>query len=135
MILVLIFGVSASFAADMNQTEDTIMSSSDTSTISLVSDDNNKTLRSLDDSNDILSDGGSAGTFSDLNVLIKGTENSGTLTLDNNYRYDSNTDNAFKNGITISKPITIDGNGYTIDGDNLVRSFIVNANNVILKNI
>ncbi|MBE6500678.1 MAG: hypothetical protein E7Z80_09100 [Methanobrevibacter thaueri] len=135
MILVLIFGISASFAANVNQTGDTIMSSSDTSTISLVSDDNNKTLQSLDDSKDILSEGGNAGTFSDLNVLIKGTENGGTLTLDNNYKYNSNTDNAFKNGITISKPITINGNGYTIDGDNLVRSFIVNANNVILKNI
>jgi len=70
------------------------------------------------------------GTFTSLQEKINNAGD--VLILENNY---TNTDNFNSNGITISKSITIDGNGYTIDALNKGRIFTINANNVILKNI
>lgn len=70
------------------------------------------------------------GTYTELKNLI----NSGndTINLDKDYAYDS-SDNM--NYVGISKQITINGNGHTIDAKNLVRHFYITGNNVVLKNI
>ena len=52
---------------------------------------------------------------------------SGTLVLQKDYIINSSID--------INQPITIDGNGHTIDAEGLSKIFNINANNVNLKNI
>ena len=123
LVLVLIFGVGVSFAADTDQGDalhainnDTAVSVSDTDAVSII--DDNK-----------LSDG--AGAFNDLNTLIKGTESGGTLTLTEDFEYNSETDS----GLVINKPITIDGDGHTIKGNDIDYLIKVTGDNVVLKNL
>lgn len=72
------------------------------------------------------------GTFNDLSELING--DSDVIELNSDYKY-SSTDSVAKGGITINRPLTINGNGHTINASNSVRIFIVNSSNVILNNI
>ena len=87
----------------------------------------------VDDSiNDTVADDSKIGTFNDLSDLINGNDD--VIELNKDYKY-SPTDTVAKDGIAINKPITINGNGRTIDASNSVRIFIVNSSNVILNNI
>ncbi|WP_407374875.1 hypothetical protein [Methanobrevibacter sp.] len=72
-------------------------------------------------------------TFTELNSLIN-DKASFQVTLDSPYKYDPNYDSNFKNGISITRSMIIDGNGYTIDGSNIARLFLV-SNYVNFKNI
>ena len=105
-------------AADVNQTigdTNNLVSSVDTLGVSLSNDD---FVGSADN-----------GTFTDLQKKIDGAEEGSTITLENNY-YVANADTVF-----ISKTLTIDGNGFTIDGNKVSRIFNIEADNVVLKNI
>ena len=75
------------------------------------------------------------GSYSDLVYLITLTEAGSTLTLYHDYKYNTETDQDYVNGITISKSITINFNGHTIDGNTQASIFTIQANNVVLKNI
>ncbi len=88
---------------------------------------------SVDDgiNDDIVADS-EIGTFNELYDLINGNDD--VIELNKDYKY-SSTDTVAKDGIAINKPITINGNGRTIDASNSVRIFIVNSSNVILNNI
>ena len=79
---------------------------------------------------------GATGSFSDLNKLINEDFSSNdTITLSSNYKY-SDGDDDFVHGIWIGRGVTIDGNGFTLDGSNSARMFNVNTNNeVIIKNL
>ena len=79
---------------------------------------------------------GATGSFSDLNKLINEDFSSNdTITLSSNYKY-SDGDDDFVHGIWIGRGVTIDGNGFTLDGSNSARMFDVNTNNeVIIKNL
>ncbi len=69
------------------------------------------------------------GSFTELAALIDSTED--TLTLTQNYARGIDEDN-----ITISKDITIDGNGYTISANNQTSAFtIAESANVVLENM
>ena len=68
--------------------------------------------------------------FNQLNVEINQTAEHETLILEKDYKHGD--DNA---NITITKSITIDGKGHTIDGDKKGRIFYIAADNVTLKNI
>ena len=70
-------------------------------------------------------------SFEDLSAKINETSENGILTLDCDYEYK----NGSNKGIMISKPITIDGAGHTLDGKKASRMFNVTADNVTLKNI
>lgn len=73
------------------------------------------------------------GTFTDLNNLVK---NGGTITLTQDYAYNSATDSSLKAGVAISKASTIIyGNGHTIDGMNIARIFRITANDVKVYNL
>ena len=74
----------------------------------------------------------STGTFSDLNTAIN--ESASELNLTRNYTY-SDGDSDYIGGIIIDKQITINGNGFTIDGNNQAMAFNITASNVILNNI
>ena len=72
-----------------------------------------------------------AKTFTELLALI---DSGSEINLDSNYIFDA-SDYLLIHGINITRPITINGNGFTLDGSNLVRFFNVNADNVIFNNI
>ena len=58
------------------------------------------------------------------------------LVLDKDYMYSSVNDIDFKDGVVVSKDnFVIDGQGHTIDGQNLARVFNVTGVNVTIKNI
>ena len=76
------------------------------------------------------------GTFTALNYLIKDATE---VNLTGNFTYDEVTDgDAFVDGIVIDHALTINGNGYTINGNNVARIFNVTAattlNNVTFVN-
>ena len=72
------------------------------------------------------------GTFNDLQVKID-TASEGTVNLANNYTYDESFS---QEGIKITKAITINGNGFTINGLDKARIFNINASeNIVLNNI
>lgn len=80
--------------------------------------------------------------FDELCEKIRNTPEGGTLVLDKDYKYSNGSNGGSSKGIIISKPITIDGNGHTIDGNRndmninfSSRIFNITADNVILKNI
>ena len=73
-----------------------------------------------------------------MNYTINGNNNS-VIELSNDFYYDAAYDAvydaAFVNGIVINRPVTIKGNGNTIDAKKQARIFNIQSNNVILKNI
>lgn len=73
----------------------------------------------------------STGDFYDLLVKIHNTPEGGLLFLDRDYEYV----NGSNKGILISKPITIDGAGHTLNGKELSRIFNITADNVTIKNV
>ena len=72
------------------------------------------------------------GTFTDLQNKIDDADEGSTITLENDYRYD---DSVEWSPISISKSLTIDGNGYTIDGMNHVKIFNIENADVVLSGI
>ena len=73
-------------------------------------------------------------TFWDLNNAINGNAND-TITLDRDYAYNPASDSAFTEGIVINRPVTINGNGYTINANGKARIFQITGNDVVLENI
>lgn len=71
------------------------------------------------------------GYFDELSAKINATPEGGILVLDKDYVYL----NGSNKGIIISKSITINGNGHTLDGNNISRIFNITADNVVLRNI
>lgn len=118
LVLILTIGV-------VSATEDNI-----TSNYQTINNDENINI-SNDQSNKLLAEN-SQGTFIELSDLIESTPENNTLKLDKDYM---NEGNVSKEGIIISKPITIDGNGHTLNADNLSRIFCIKSSNVILKDI
>jgi C1A family cysteine protease len=73
----------------------------------------------------------SSGSFSELQTQINNIEEGGVLNLSKDYQYaDGSTE-----GVRISKPITINGNGYVLDAKGQSRIFNITSDNVTLKNI
>lgn len=111
-----------------------VVSASDNSTSNIVCADNdvsNECLQVADgtDSDELAA---GIGTFADL---AKDIGNSGSnLKLTKNYTY-VYSDSDYKKGISIDKEVVIDGNGFTINGQNKAKPFIISQNNVVLKNI
>ena len=128
ILLVALLTVSAVNAAD-NTTSD-IVSMEDTNDEFLTVEDNHiieqseneGTLGAKDD-----------GTFTALQKKIDDADEYSTITLENDYY---NTDGFNKEGIVISKSLTIDGKGHTIDAKKLSRIFTVETySGLSLKNI
>ena len=71
-------------------------------------------------------------SFSNLQNLIENSFEGATITLNDDYCWDSNYTGS---AVFIEKSITINGNGHTIDGDENSRIFIISAKNVVLNNI
>ena len=112
----------ASAAEDMND-----------STIELSDASSQDNLTLTDD--DVLNDPSSPiGTFKDLRDEINAATNE--VDLQRDYAFNDSTDRGYTlSGITVNKPLTINGNGHTIDARNLSRIFAVLSSNVVIKNI
>ncbi len=76
------------------------------------------------------------GNFTKLKNDIENSQES-VIKLEHNYKYNSNTDSELTNGVEITKSITIDGQGCTIDANGLKNIFYLNDNTkeLVLKNI
>ncbi len=72
-----------------------------------------------------------AKTFDELALLINMTPEGGILVLNDDYEFV----NGSNRGILISKPITIEGRGHTLDGKGLSRIFNVTADNVTIRDV
>ena len=107
-ILLIIFAIGAVSAADDNMTDtaNEVLSAEPTEDLEV-----------------------SQGDFTELSTLISNTSSGKKLTLERDYVNDESSA-----AITISKPITIDGQNHTIDANKL-NVFIVENKNVVLKNI
>ncbi len=118
--------IGSTFAADSNIDVTNVSSVDNTQNIQIAHDDS---------SNDIVPNpAATVGNFAELHDEIIDSEYSYKLT--QNYTYSADTDEEFKNGITIDKEnFVLDGDGYTIDGSGLARAFNITGNNVTIKNI
>ena len=133
IFIVTILSISAVSAAD--DTTDDIISADDgqelildesiADDVSTSDNDNDNEDIILDDNNDdgILESGDETptGTFTQLNQAINGNNNA-TISLNSNYKYSEGDDN-FIHGIKISRELTINGNGFTLDGSHIASIF------------
>ena len=135
LIICMLFTISVVSAADsstdaVSATNATVEAASED-----VANDNN-----LATENDVesLGEGESSevGTFADLksDLDITNAVAYSTILLNRSYKF---TDSVDANGLTISKSITIDGQGHTIDANEKNRVFYITTKgvNVVLKNI
>ena len=90
----------------------------------------NATVEVASDNQTIIATESGAGTFEELAGEISATPQGATLNLVRDYRNGASGD-----AIIIQKPITIDGQGHTIDANHLSGIFDVKSNGVTLKNI
>lgn len=81
------------------------------------------------DNGSLMAQDSEPGTFTELKGLINETPEGNTLILDRDYK-DLNSGQ-----VSISKKITIDGQGHTLDANYIDRVFYINATEVTLKNI
>ena len=139
MIICLLIPLSTVSASDINNTaDDQVLSATpntDTLSAGVNLEQENDTL-SVNDENILQASNNDeilgASALNDLQTLIRGADENDTISLENDYIYTSGDD---KNGITITKSLTIDGNKHTINCTNLNRLFTVNAPNVYIKNL
>ncbi|WP_298522811.1 hypothetical protein [uncultured Methanobrevibacter sp.] len=73
-------------------------------------------------------------TFTDLNNVINGNVDD-DIYLDSTYTFDIKSDDDFKQGISISRGVTVWGNGFTINGDGVARIFIVGDSDAVFHDI
>ncbi|MDO5851634.1 MAG: hypothetical protein Q4Q23_04025 [Methanobacteriaceae archaeon] len=103
-------------------------------------EETNNTIKTTTNTNIINTNTKTTGTgnFTELEKAINDTDSGGTLKLTQNYT--RTTAGEYQEGILINKTITINGDGYTIDGTNNGRIFSINSkgkltlNNITLTN-
>ena len=100
---------------------------------SVILNDNMSEVLSVSDENRLLE---GSRTFTNLSEDINNNQD-GEVNLNSDYYFNSDSDSSFRNGISISRNVTVNGNGHTLDGKNSARIFsITNSNiNVVLKNL
>ena len=101
------------------------------STNSTITNNDYKTNHEV---NSVASGVGTTKTFTNLYALIAGVSGT-TLTLHSNYKMTDDDVAMFSEGITLSKNININGNGFTIDANNLGRMFNIIGGTVTLTNV
>ena len=130
--IILISSISLVSAADSNSTD---VQTADSEEIELEQSDSNQDEIQKSDSSDEKIAAGNPKSFSELNRTINNNTDS-VIVLDDDYSYNGDTDSAFLMGITISRAVTIDGNGHTIDGcSNSAKGFRAYNYNILFKNI
>ena len=138
-ILILFISITAVCAEDNSTFDEIITIENDSDEINsleadfdepiAVEENSNEELNLQEESPEVLT--ADEGNFTELSDLINGST---TIDLDRDYKYVSG-DNVSSSGITIDKPITINGNGHTIDASDSARIFLITSPNVVLNNI
>ena len=146
ILLLFLLSVSAINAAEdatddiiSTEIDDTITTEID-DTVTLEEDESNVNLEEIEneelnsaDDNPKLTET-STKTFKELDDAINNNWDA-VIDLTCNYTYTDSDGDGFKDGIDISRPVTINGNGITIDGAGKARIFTVMSDNVIFNNI
>jgi len=123
LVICILMSVCTVSANDVN---DTYLAVEDSVIDENITIDESQELLQVNENEDMLS--ADEGSFAELQNLIN--ENSGTLTLNKSYVF-----NDGDNPISITKPISINGNGYKIDGAGKSSILKITGNDVTLKNI
>lgn len=143
IFIVSLLTISVASASENNVNDVMGVESNDTSDVVSVE----KTLNEVNDNNldiesnadDILSSEENSkleaidGTYPQLQNKIDMAEAGSVVTLTQNYVFGNDYD--YYSGVLINKPITIDGNGVTIDASHANGIFRITADNVIIKNL
>ncbi len=159
VLVLLIFILMGAVSASENVTDTStnndavtgdVLASPDNSQTSSVADSNNNnnnvgnvTNVTKNNNSNLLSSPNTGGnvlnapddSFTALQTLINGAASGSTITLDKNYKFYADSDSAYVNGINITKSITINGNGYTIDGSNSGARLFVLYDHVTMNNL
>ena len=141
-VFICLTSVAAQDSADANLTQDSAdevsQASGDDVHIELAEiDDDSKAAQEdnqpigQSNSEDIISEPDD-GSFEALESKIDNAPDNSIIKLENDYLYSGSGKG---HGIEIRKPLTIDGQGKTIDANQKVRVFYIVSENVILKNI
>ena len=126
IIILCLLTISTSFAMD-NTTISTDYQNNSINLQSTNTELNN--LTNLGDGNSVI-EGHSSGTYSNLSSEIN---NSDIVYLEGNVSYEKL---GYESGIDVYKNVTIDGQGYTINGSDIARNFVVGSNSTLtLKNL
>ena len=158
MILTLFLGLSLVSATDV--TDDSAVSTKNICTHSITSDNNNNNdnidVNDINNyvKNSVTSTSANNGSNSDENINNGNTvrdSNGGSISelkdkidtggssiiLDTDYTYNADTDSGLIGGIVVSRDLTIDGQGHTIDLGGKIKFLNITANgiNLVLKNI
>ena len=136
LVLLLIIGTISSVSASDLTTEFTDKLATDEGDIAIYQSTDTEILKEIQavDSNREFILKETQNTFKDLNNLINGNSDS-EVYLNCNYTFDPNVDVDFKEGINISRVVTIWGNGYTLNGNNSARIFSPTNADVIVRDI
>ena len=139
-LFILIIGmgtISSVSAADMDgsnndtmKIDDSMDVSEDLSQISEMDVESDEALSASD--SDVLQDNTNGRPISQLKGLIDQTASGGTLSL--KFDYYCTSDDA-RAGIVINKPITINGDGHTIDANDYCRIFNIVSDGVIINDL
>ncbi|WP_458404427.1 C1 family peptidase [Methanobrevibacter sp.] len=131
ILFVALLAVSPISAAD--NASDDVVGAEDVVNDIIAADDASEDVVSVDDEKHVIMEGNvsDVGTFAELGTEINNVDEGGLLTLTRDYINVNDSDFS----ILINKSITIDGNGHTLDANNLSGIFDVNSEGVILKNI
>ncbi|MEE0924664.1 MAG: right-handed parallel beta-helix repeat-containing protein [Methanobrevibacter sp.] len=144
MVLFTIASVNASDVNDAvvasvnaNNVNGTVMASEDQDNEVVLAENQVSEELSATEENKLSAD---VGTFTNLATEIKKADNELNLTRD--YAYTApigyrETDVIYVDGIPVNKKITINGNGFTIDGKNMASAFFIfnTTNPIVLNNI
>ena len=129
LLCLVLFIVSVSCVSAAENTNQTVDGISSVSTIDNI-DQTNDTLGVFENVEELSAK--DDGTFTALQEKINNAPAGSTITLENDYKYNADFD---KNGILIDKKLSINGNGYTIDGSNRARIFNGYGQGIVLNNI
>ena len=125
MIVILLFSIQAA-AANSNDNVTLAGEGIDLSICDNVNDEKTENTLTAINTDDMLGEG--EGSFYELKMLIVSNYN-GELVLNKSYKCNGEA------GISIDNPITIYGNGHTIDGNHEARIFYVTCSDVVIHDI
>ena len=134
----MILSISSLYADDLDESSDMISSIDDSNEFIKTDSLNFDSLNSDSLAADKTGSGEPISIRSDyeeLSNLINNTLEGGLLELNRDYKFVNDSKSDSNRGIIISKSITIDGKGHTINANKISRIFNITADNVILRNI
>ena len=131
LFIIAVGTVSSVSAADVNN--ETVIDSTD-GNVELTDDLNDNNLASVENDDETVDNVLKLNekSFYDLQNLIDNAKSGSTISLTSDYYCDSDFEGY---GVEINKPLTINGNGHTIDAQEYKGIFLIYSDGVVLNNI